>query len=76
MYDDLYQERSGRKGWVDGVSAECREWLEGLADHILEHGEPVWQQAHEKVQELFPEDAPNTDSTVRETVRRMIARRG
>lgn len=76
MYDDLYEERIGRKAWSDGVSAECREWLEGLADHILEHGEPVWRQVHRRVKDLFPDDAPNSDSTVRDTVRRLVTERG
>jgi hypothetical protein len=75
-YDDLYKPRTGSRSWIDGVSAECREWLEGLADYVAEHGEPIWRQAHAKLKELFPDDAPSADTTIKETVRRLVRHSG
>jgi hypothetical protein len=76
MYADLYKPETGSKNWIDGVSAECRAWVEGLAAHVAENGEPVWRQVHAKVKELFPDDAPSADTTVKETVRRLVRHSG
>jgi hypothetical protein len=75
-YETLYTRNHARQGWLHQVSPECREWLEGLADHILQHGEPVWLQVNEKVEELFPDDAPTSVNTVKENVRKLVRQRG
>lgn len=77
MYDDLYKsESSGANPWFTTISPECREWLEGLADHVAEHGEPVWRQVHKRIRELFPDDAPKAENTAKDAVRKLVADRG
>jgi hypothetical protein len=75
MYDDLY-EPAQHKAWIDQISPELREWLDGLADHIVAHGEPIWGQVYRRVKTLHPDDAPKTASTVRDAVRRLVSQRG
>jgi hypothetical protein len=36
----------------------------------------VWLQVNEKVEELFPDDAPTSVNTVKENVRKLVRQRG
>jgi hypothetical protein len=76
MYDDLWQTTNGAASWIDSASDEQREWLEGLADTIIEKGsEPVWAQAAQAFRTRFEVDKP-VDSTIMGTVRRLVRQRG
>jgi len=71
-YSDLWNTQAGRTAWVENAPIEQVEWLQGLADLIVERGsEPTWTQVGEKFRACFELDAP-TDTTLMNAVRRMV----
>lgn len=74
-YDGLYQANYARGTWPAHASPECQEWCEGLAAHIREHGEPVWERVYEQIADLFPADLPAAEATVRNNIRKLVANR-
>lgn len=77
MYDDLFARPPGGTGnrWIDRISAECHDWIDQLVDEIHERGEePNWRAVHRHIKTHFPDDSPNTDNTVRDTVRGLVER--
>ncbi len=71
-YSGLWNTQAGRTAWVENAPTEQVEWLQGLADLIVERGsEPTWTQVGDKFRASFEVDAP-TDTTLMNAVRRMV----
>jgi hypothetical protein len=76
-YESLYGHYGGHgHTWYDQINPPAREWLDGLVDHVAEHGEPNWAAVHRLFTEKYPDDAPDTDTTIKSTVRRLVKQRG
>lgn len=68
-YDDLF---AVDEGWLENLSPECREFMEGLAADIADRGRnPVWARVRRRVAEEFPEDAPKTITPIQRAVREL-----
>ena len=58
MFEDLFTAPVQGRKWIDGVSAECRQFCEELADEIIRRGrEPSWMATLRLIKERFPQDA-------------------
>lgn len=73
-YDDLFKSKDG--GWFEGVSPECRSFLEELTDEVMARGEePTWAEVRRRIIRDFPEDATKTIEPIQRAVRSLIADR-
>lgn len=77
-YDSLFGYYGGAgRSWYDTIQPAARAWLDGLADTAIERNkEPNWAGAFRLFAETFPDDAPDTDTTIKNTVRRLVNERG
>lgn len=74
-YDDLFTPKDG--GWFEHVSDDCRTFLEGLADVVVERGvDPTWAAVKRRIEDEFPGDAPKTIVPIQRAVRELVATRG
>jgi hypothetical protein len=75
-YDSLYGHYGGRgRTWYDQLSPPAKQWIDGLAEHMADYGEPTWAAVYRVFLDEFPEDAPDTDTTIKNTVRRLVKQR-
>ncbi|MFQ5524572.1 MAG: hypothetical protein ACE5F5_13530 [Acidimicrobiia bacterium] len=72
LFDGAYG--YGASSWWDSISPEAQAWCQELAAEAAARGrEPVWRRTFLRFRERFPADAPKSETTIKTTMRRLLA---